>query len=301
MSRFSLIILNWNGRDHLVRCLESIKAQNLAGHEVIVVDNASVDDSIQVARQVDPSVVIIQRDTNNGFCEPNNRAAHQAKGDYLIFVNNDIVLGPDFFSHLDDAIRTHSPTLLAVRMLQLRNPQFIDNCGIAFSFYGVGRQRLRGQRADCPEAMKVQEGVIPSGACCVIRREVFLTLGGFDEMLFFNTEDVDLGLRALQQNHRCVYTPFPTVLHYGSASADVVGEKTYYFIQRNMELVFARNAWGIGMLFQSLPHFAYVCFQGVKAVRASRLKLFLRAKADAVKMSNVFLNQHDANSDAGSL
>jgi GT2 family glycosyltransferase len=281
MSTFSLIVLNWNGRDHLVRCLESIKAQNAAGHELIIVDNASVDDSIQVAKEIYPSAVIIQLDSNKGFCEPNNRAAREAQGDYLVFLNNDIVLGPDFFVHLKEAIRTHRPSLLAIRMLQLRQPELIDNCGIAYSFYGAGRQRLRGCRADCAEAMSVESGIIPSGACCVIRREVFLELGGFDESLFFNTEDVDLGLRALDEKHSCVYTPFPTVFHYGSASADIVGDKTYYFIQRNMELVFAKNVKGLGRWTRTLPHAAYLFFQAAKAVRSSRLKLFLRAKKDA--------------------
>src|SRR4051812_665919 len=100
MPKLSLIILNWNGRDHLVKCLESIKAQIPAGHEVIVVDNASADDSLEVARKIYPSLTIIPLKSNTGFCEPNNLAARQAAGEFLVFLNNDIMLGPDFFSHL---------------------------------------------------------------------------------------------------------------------------------------------------------------------------------------------------------
>jgi GT2 family glycosyltransferase len=250
---------------------------------VIVVDNASVDDSIQSARQIFPSAIIMALDSNDGFCKPNNLAAKQAKGEYLVFLNNDIVLGPDFFKHLDDAIQEYSPDLLAVRMLQLRKPDLIDNAGIYFAFYGAGRQRFLGLRQDHNQAMQSRTGLTPSGACFVIRREVFLQLGGFDESLFFNQEDNDLGLKALEQKLRCVYTPLPTIFHYGSASANLVSEKTYYYIQRNNELVFwrhLRNSYIIGIVL----HFAYFVFHLIKALRASRVRLFFRAKMDAMKV-----------------
>jgi GT2 family glycosyltransferase len=282
-AKLSLIILNWNGRAHLDGCLNSIKAQITGNHEVIVVDNASVDDSIQSARQIFPSAIIMALDSNDGFCKPNNLAAKQATGDYLVFLNNDIVLGPDFFNHLDDAIQEYSPDLLAVRMLQLRKPDLIDNAGIYFAFYGAGRQRFLGLRQDHNQAMQSRTGLTPSGACFVIRREVFLKLGGFDESLFFNQEDNDLGLKALEQKLRCVYTPLPTIFHYGSASANLVSEKTYYYMQRNNELVFwrhLRNSYIIGIVL----HFAYFVFHLIKALRASRVRLFFRAKMDAMKV-----------------
>ena len=282
-AKLSLIILNWNGRAHLDRCLNSIKAQITGNHEVIVVDNASVDDSIESARHIFPSAIIVPLDSNDGFCKPNNLAAKLATGDYLVFLNNDIVLGPDFFKHLDDAIQEYSPDLLAVRMLQLRKPDLIDNAGIYFAFYGAGRQRFLGLRQDHNQAMQARTGLTPSGACFVIRREVFLKLGGFDESLFFNQEDNDLGLKALEQKLRCVYTPLPTIFHYGSASANLVSEKTYYYMQRNNELVFwrhLRNSYIIGIVL----HIAYFVFHLIKALRASRVRLFFRAKMDAMKV-----------------
>src|SRR6516225_3203608 len=113
-------------------------------YEVIIVDNASVDDSLESARRIYPEAIIMALSSNDGFCRPNNLAAKRATGDYLVFLNNDIVLGPDFFKQLDQAIQTHSPDLLGVRMLQLRQPDAIDNAGIYFAFYGAGRQRFRG-------------------------------------------------------------------------------------------------------------------------------------------------------------
>jgi GT2 family glycosyltransferase len=253
-------------------------------HEVIVVDNASVDDSLESARRIYPEAIIMALSSNDGFCRPNNLAAKRATGDYLVFLNNDIVLGPDFFKQLDQAIQTHSPDLLGVRMLQLRQPDAIDNAGIYFAFYGAGRQRFRGLKENHNEAMQVQAGMTPSGACFVIRREVFLQLGGFDETLFFNHEDLDLGLKALKRKLRCVYTPLPTIFHYGSASADLVSEKTYYFMQRNNEIVFWRHVRSPAFVIGILPHFAYFGFHLMKALRASRVRLFLRAKFEALKL-----------------
>ena len=282
--KLSLIILNWNGRAHLDRCLTSIKDQITENHEVIVVDNASVDDSLESARRIYPGAIIIALPSNTGFCEPNNLAAQRATGDYLVFLNNDIVLGPDFFKHLEQAIHLHSPDLLAVRMLQLRKPDLIDNCGIYFAFFGAGRQRFRGLKEEHKQAMQVKYGPTPSGACFVIKREVFLQLGGFDEMLVFNHEDLDLGLKALERKLRCVYTPLPTIFHYGSASADLVSEKTYYYMQRNNEMVFWTHLKNAAFLIGTVPHVAYMLFHLIKALRASRVRLFFRAKYDAMRL-----------------
>ncbi len=276
--------MNWNGREHLDRCLISIKAQITGDHELIIVDNASVDDSIESARRIYPDAIIMALQSNAGFCEPNNLAAKRATGDYLVFLNNDIVLGPDFFKHLHRAIQEHSPDLLAVRMLQLRQPDLIDNCGIYFAFFGAGRQRFRGLKESYEPAMQVKSRLIPSGACFVIKRDVFLKLGGFDEVLFFNHEDLDLGLKALEGKLRCVYTPSPTIFHYGSASADLVGEKTYYYMQRNNEIVFWKHIRSAAFILGILPHFGYILFHLIKAVRASRVRLFFRSKYDAFKL-----------------
>jgi GT2 family glycosyltransferase len=283
-AKLSLIILNWNGREHLDRCLISIKAQIAGDHELIIVDNASVDDSIESAKRIYPQAIIMALQSNTGFCVPNNLAAKRATGDYLVFLNNDIILGPDFFTHLDRAIQEHSPDLLAVRMLQLRQADLIDNCGIYFAFFGAGRQRFRGLKESYEPAMQVKARLIPSGACFVIKRDVFLRLGGFDEVLFFNHEDLDLGLRALEGRLHCVYSPSPTIFHYGSASADLVSEKTYYYMQRNNEIVFWKHLRSIAFVVGILPHFGYMVFHLIKAVRASRMKLFFRAKYDAFKL-----------------
>ena len=132
--------------------------------------------------------------------------------------------------------------------------------------------------------MAVKSGLIPSGACFVIKRELFLQLGGFDTTLFFNHEDLDLGLKALERNMRCVYTPAPIVFHYGSASADLVSEKTYYYMQRNNEIVFWRHLTNAVFVIGIVPHIAYMAFQLTKAVRSSRVRVFFRAKYDAFKL-----------------
>ena len=121
------------------------------------------------------------------------------------------------------------------------------------------------------------------GACFVIRREVFLELGGFDETIYFNQEDNDIGLKALERRLHCVYSPLPTIFHYGSASANLVSEKTYYYMQRNNELVFWKhlgNSYVIGIV----PHLAYFVFHFIKALRDSRVRLFFRAKFDALTL-----------------
>ena len=94
--KVSVIIVNYNGKKLLEKCLESLFKVEYDNFEVIVVDNNSTDDSVQFITKIYPSIIIIKLDSNKGFAEPNNLGAKIAKGDFLLLLNNDTIVTPNF-------------------------------------------------------------------------------------------------------------------------------------------------------------------------------------------------------------
>jgi GT2 family glycosyltransferase len=206
----SIIIVSYNGKEELRDCLASVVKTAPADCEIIVVDNASTDGSPAMVAQSFPTVRLIRHTTNAGFGGANNLAAREATGEFLVFLNPDTVVGPGWIEPLLEALRKEERAGLATGKL-LRPDNRINTCGNRVHFTGLTLCRgLGSERNTFAESEEVDA---VSGALFAMRRQLFETIGGFDETMFLYMEDTDLSWRTRLAGWRCIYTPASVVVH----------------------------------------------------------------------------------------
>lgn len=252
----SVIIVNFNGRHWLENCLTAVRAQLAGKEEVILVDNGSDDGSIEFVREEFPDVRLLALDRNVGFAGGNNAGAGVASGGILAFLNNDTVPQSGWLNALRGPLdRDPSVDLTTSRIVYLHDPSLIDSAGDGYLRAGGAFKRLHG----APFVLG-NESIEVFGACgaaFMIRRDVFVELGGFDEDFFMVYEDVDLSYRARLRGHRCIYVADAIVHHAGSGTLRRSSEAAVFLGQRNLEWTYLKNT-PLTLLIKSFPsHILY--------------------------------------------
>ncbi len=216
--KISVIILNWNGKDLLKKCLPSVIAtvEHVKGaHEIIVVDNGSTDGSVQFLKSKFPKVEVVPLKENTGISPASNIGAKYARGDILIFLNNDIILRKDSLNHMLKHFK--KPNVFGV------SPKLIkwDKKTIEAEFFGcsfilgtVVQTRPIVGNVDTKEFKESCLTFVAPGGASAFDRKKFLKLGGFDEIYCpFYWEDVDLSYRAYKRGWICIYDPRGVFYH----------------------------------------------------------------------------------------
>jgi GT2 family glycosyltransferase len=209
----SLIVLNWNGREHLSSCLESLSRLDYPHErlELIVCDNGSTDGSASYVRSSFPTFRLLELDRNYGFAVGNDRAAEAATGEWVGFLNNDMAVPPDWLRQLLAPLQAHPEvTCLASRILNW-DGSAIDFIGGGINFQGHGLQLDNGAKRSVHD--RARPVLFACGGAMLVKRQLFLDVGGFDPLYFSLFEDVDLGWRLNLLGHDVWYTPKATVLH----------------------------------------------------------------------------------------
>ena len=190
----SVIVVNFNGQRYLETCLNALEQQDLEC-EIVLVDNASEDDSVAFVRKRFPAVRLVELDRNLGFAGGNNAGARAASGRYLAFLNNDTRVAPSWLGALRRAIDgTPDVGFVTSRVVYMHNPSVIDSAGDCLTRSGGAFKR--GHGAPSERLARPLEVFGACGAACLFRREVFEAAGGFDEDFFLSHEDVDLSYRS---------------------------------------------------------------------------------------------------------
>ena len=241
MKEVTVIIPNYNGIDYLGGCLESLAAQTMQP-EIIVVDNASTDGSLDIARRYE-GIRIIELSQNFGFCRAVNEGIAATQTKYLILLNNDTKADPSFVEELYKAIDKHDDTFsVAAKMLQMNRPDRIDSAGDLYCALGWAFSLGKDGSAKRYD----REAVVFSacGGAAIYRKDLFEQIGYFDELHFSYLEDVDVGYRARIMGYTNRYTPRAVVYHAGSAST---GSRYNPFKVR----LAARNSWYV--IYKNMP------------------------------------------------
>lgn len=233
LPKVSIVVLNYNGREHLATCLESLLALNYPRErlEVILVDNGSVDGSVRYVTNEFPTVELIKLPNNLGFAQASNIGARAAQGEYVAFLNNDMRVDNQWLMKLVRAIQPEDVVSVGSRILTWDGSE-PDFAGGTASFYGMGFQPEDSSTEDRGALMEV---LFVCGGAMLINRDIFLNTGAFDEDYFAYFEDVDLGWRLWVLGYRVLLVPQAIAYHRGHAT----GKK---FASERRALLYERNA-----------------------------------------------------------
>ncbi len=245
MPEISVIIVNWNRRELLRACLESLARQADADFETIVVDNGSTDGSAEMLgrefqSRTELRLRFVANRDNRGFCAANNQGFAAAGGRFLALLNNDAEAAPGWLSALRRAFDAGPDIgMAASKILVWETPGIIDKTG--HLIYPDGQNRGRGTgELDCGQYETVEETLWPDGCAAMYKREMLEQIGGFDEDFFAYGDDAELGLRARIAGWRCLYMPAAVVRHHRGATLGVASARRLVLIERNRVLLAAK-------------------------------------------------------------
>ena len=238
----SVIIPNYNGEHFLKACLEALKRQTFDDMEVILVDNASTDDSIKLAKELYREIRVIELHDNTGFAYAVNRGIEAAKGEYVLLLNNDTIVFPNFVKNQYKMIKGNPDVFsCSALMIQNQNHELVDDAGDELAVLGWG---FAPDRDKPVSGCGVPHEVFSSCAgAAIYRKAVFDEIGLFDESFFAYLEDMDVGYRARLAGYRNLYNPYAKVYHLGSASSgsrhnafkvELSARNSMYMMKKNM-------------------------------------------------------------------
>ena len=277
----SIIVLNFNGRRWLERCLPAAVAEVAPDCELLVVDNGSSDGSADFVRSAFPSVRLLALEQNLGFAAGNNEGARIAHGRYLAFLNNDAAPQAGWLARVRSVLDSRADVgLVSSCIVYLDRPDVVDSAGDGLTRFGGAFKRSHGRPAS--EARTACDVFGACGAACLIRADLFRDLGGFDPDYFAVYEDVDLSYRCQLRGLACAYVPDAIVHHAGSGTLGRVSENSVFWGQRNLEWTYLKNTpWPL--LLVTLPgHLLYDAAAAVHFARLGLARTFLAAKWQAL-------------------
>jgi GT2 family glycosyltransferase len=228
----SIVVVNHN-RDRLLRdCVRSLSLQTYPRFEVVIVDNASSDDSCEyISSLKDARFQLVSLKENLGFGGGCNVGIKQARGELIALLNNDAVAVSTWLSSLVSAMSEPRMGMCASKIL-FADSNVIDKVGHLIFFDGQNRGRGTGEQ-DCGQYENQEETIFPDGCAALYRRSMLEEAGGFDEDFFAYADDSDLGLRGRLLGWKCNYVPEAVVFHRHSSTTGSYSLQKIYWVERN--------------------------------------------------------------------
>ena len=241
LPKVSVIVLNWNGREYIKRCLDSLLKTEYPKHklEIIVVDNASTDGSQEIVAREYPDVILIRNERNLGFCEGNNVGIRKASGDLIILLNNDTYVSKDWIINILKEAKDPKVGIIGCRLLY-PSGNIIQSLGCKEKFLGYWEHVGAGCNIESQSYKSLREVDYVPGAALAIKREVIEKIGLLDPRFYAYVEEVDWCYRARKAGYKVV-TSNAVVYHYGSVSWKSFPIKQFYLIYRNKVLFISKN------------------------------------------------------------
>lgn len=227
----SVIILNYNAGNLLVNCIDSIKKSSYSNYEIVLVDNASTDNSLDLCKIKFPNITPIKNTKNLGYCDGNNAGVRQAKGDYIVILNPDTVVKPSWLDELMHGYQTFGDGLYQPKLLTIKDKTQINTAGNMIQVFGFGYSRGKGEK-DTGQYDGSQRIGFASGACLFAPKTVFFKVGEFEPFLFAYNEDMEFGWRAAKMGINSYFIPSAIVYHAESYSLKW-SPKKFYLLERN--------------------------------------------------------------------
>lgn len=250
----SIVIVNYNTKDLLLKCLHSVFTMKTAyDYEVIVVDNASDDDSVNSVKIYYPQAIILPQNKNLGYSKSNNKGIDISRGRYILLLNPDTIVEPETISEMIRLMDENSHVGIAGCKIILPDGSLDKACKRTFptplnSFYhfsGLAKMFPNSKRFGAYNLTFLNENQISEvdsvvGAFMLVRKEVVEQIGMLDEDYFMYAEDVDWCLRAKNNGWTVLYYPKVNIIHYKRASSSKRRIRSLYHFYSSM-LIFYRK------------------------------------------------------------
>ena len=245
--RIAIVILNWNGASLLQRFLPSV-LQYSEEADIYVADNASTDGSVALVREEFPGVKIVQNKENGGFAKGYNDALQHIDADIYCLLNSDVEVTPGWLSPVIEHLEANPKVaIVQPKILDLNKRDYFEYAGAAGGFIDMlGYPFCRGRIFQAIEKDEGQYNDIrkvfwATGACMFIRKEIFHSLGGFDEDYFAHQEEVDLCWRAQNKGHLVAYVGTSHIYHLGGSTLSNMNPRKTYLNFRNSLFSITKN------------------------------------------------------------
>jgi GT2 family glycosyltransferase len=252
----SIIIVNFNSGEYLAKCLASIvnDPANKMGYEIIIVDNASIDDSIEQINKRYPATKIIKNQQNVGFSAANNQAIKISRGEYIMLLNHDTYVKPRAIKVLLEFMKNHPEAGACGPKILNADGTIQHQCKRGFPtplsmlYYLSGLSKIWPQNTAFGRYLmtyldpsKVNEVEALSGACMLIRRAVLDKIGGLDTAFFIHGEDIDYCYRIKQAGWKIFYVPEAEIIHYGGIGGKMVSYRGIIEFHRSMLIFYKKH------------------------------------------------------------
>lgn len=243
--KVTIIILNWNGKDDTIECLDSLKSINYSNFEILLVDNGSIDGSVDCFKNEYPSMEIIQNKENLGFAEGNNvgiKRAMENGTDYVLLLNNDTVVDSYFLTELVMAAETDSEIgIVGPKIYYYSKSQIIHSAGGTIIPWKATTHHIGILEVDHRQYDKVREMNFMTGCVLLLKRAILEEIGFLDASFFMYWEDADYCTRATKKGWKIIYVPASKVYHKVSSSSGHNNPLTTYYLTRNSLLFTKKN------------------------------------------------------------
>jgi GT2 family glycosyltransferase len=280
----AIMVINYNGLRWLSRCLSTVQNTEYPNFKVYLIDNASVDGSVEYVREKYPSVKIIRNLSNVGFAEAYNKVISQIEAEYVVLLNNDTeVLNPRWLSHLV-RVANEEPKVAAVatKMVSMEDHRLLESVGGMGIPYWRGFVDIGREEVDMDQYPDGFEPFAFCGGAALIRKSAFIDAGGFDEKFFLYFEDPDLSWRLRLLGWKVRYASEAKVAHYlgGTTGGREVTPLRLYYCHRNLLRTIIKNCGSsLGWALRNYFLFSFLMIAGFLIYEPRKAVIVLRAIA----------------------
>ncbi len=283
MPLVDVVIVNFNGGEYLRRAVAALQVQTFRDFRIVVVDNASTDDSLTGLPEGPIPLLVVRAPSNLGFAGGNNLAIRDhVSAEWLALLNPDAFPRPDWLERFMDAARAGGRfSFFGCRMVDATDTGILDGVGDVYHVSGMHWRDGHGC-ADGRAYDAAGEIFGPCGAAALYRTADVRRLGGFDEDFFCYAEDVDLAFRLRLDGLRCSYVPDAVVEHQGSGIVGFRSDFARYHAHRNLVWAYVKNMPG-ALFWWYLPYHLLLNAASLALFTLQRRWVVWRAKRDALR------------------
>ena len=290
-SLVSIIILNYNAGKLLHECVESIFKSNNKNFEVILVDNASSDKTYKQCKEKFNTIILLENKKNLGYCEGNNVGIRHAQGEFIVVLNPDTLVEPDWLDELISAYENNGDGIYQPKILANTDHGMLLSTGQVLQLFGFGYSREKGDK-DAGIHNKLEKISYASGTCLFTTKKILEKLNFFDPFLFAYHDDLDLCWRAAMIGINSFYVPTAIIYHPIEGYSFKWSQFKFYLMERNRQYCllthFSKSTYLKMLPALILTDIAVSCFYFKKGMLIAKLNSSLNILKNIKKINSKY-------------